>query len=92
MIESADQRFGLALGALGTGRVCVIYSAVACLQFSTKVALRFSAMRQQFGKPNEPEMSLIEYPLQQYRVFPHLARGTLFLIATQRILELWGKN
>jgi len=45
MIESADQRFGLALGALGTGRICVIYSAAVCLHFSTKVAVRFSAMR-----------------------------------------------
>jgi hypothetical protein len=28
-----------------------------------KVAIRFAAMRQQFGKPREPEQSLIEFPL-----------------------------
>jgi len=54
-IESADQRFGLMLGALGTGRIFVIIAATVYLEACIKISLRFSAMRQQFGKPNEPE-------------------------------------
>lgn len=91
-IESADQRFGLSLGALGTGRILVIKSGPTILQLGLKIALRFSAMRQQFGKPGEPETPLIEYPMQQYRLFPIIGRTLSLQFATQRIIEMWGKN
>jgi acyl-CoA oxidase len=51
------------LGALGSGRICVIFGATGYLEACVKIALRFSAMRQQFGKPGEPESALIEYPM-----------------------------
>ena len=38
------------------------------------------------------ETSLIEYPLHQYRLFPHLASSIGYMFVTQKILELWGKN
>jgi acyl-CoA oxidase len=63
MIENPDHRFGLQLGALGTGRILVIYSSTTAMEACIKIALRFAAMRQQFGKPGEHELSLIEYPL-----------------------------
>lgn len=45
-IQSPDQRFGLMLGALGSGRICVIFAATGYLEACVKIALRFSAMRQ----------------------------------------------
>ncbi len=57
-----------------------------------KIALRFAAMRQQFGKPKEPEQSLIEYPLHQHRLFPILARVNSLGIVAMKIFRMWGKN
>ena len=62
------------LGALGSGRICVIFASCGYLEACVKIALRFSAMRQQFGKPNEAEQSLLEYPMQQYRLFTLLSK------------------
>ena len=44
-IESADQRFGLSLGALSQGRILVIFSSCCSLEACLKIAVRFSAMR-----------------------------------------------
>jgi len=44
-IESADQRFGLSLGALSSGRILLIAGSQFGLQYALKIALRFSAMR-----------------------------------------------
>ncbi len=91
-IESADQRFALQLGALATGRIMVIYSCTTAMEMAVKIALRFGAMRQQFGKPNEPEMSLIEYPLHQHRLFPILAKTFTYKAICQKVVKMWGKK
>lgn len=62
------------------------------LQYCLKIAIRFAAMRQQFGKPGEPESSLIEYPLHQYRLFPYAASAFVYMLGGNKILTLWGKN
>jgi len=90
-IKSDDQRFGLQLGALSSGRILVISAAAGGLQYALKIALRFSAMRTQFGK-GDSETSLIEYPLHQHRLFPYLAYTFAANLAQQRVLVLWGKN
>ena len=73
-IKSADQRFALSLGGLSTGRIILIYNMISYLNLGLKIALRFSAMRKQFGNPNsKDETRLIEYPLHQMRLFPLLA-------------------
>jgi len=61
-IESPDTRFALSLGALSTGRILISGVGGFLLQHALKIALRFAAIRQQFGKSNEPEeSSIIEY-------------------------------
>ncbi len=85
-IESADQRFALQLGALATGRIMVLISCTTAIEMAVKIAIRFAAMRQQFGKPNEPEMSLIEYPLHQQRLFPILAKTLTYKIVCQKVI------
>jgi acyl-CoA oxidase len=82
-IESSDQRFGLQLGALSSGRILLINAAVTGLNYALKIALRFAAMRTQFGKPGEEqETSLIEYPLHQYRLFPLVAANFAFTLGS----------
>jgi len=91
-IESADQRFALQLGALATGRIMVLISSTTAIEMAVKIAIRFAAMRQQFGKPNEPEMFLIEYPLHQQRLFPILAKTLTYKIVCQKVIQMWGKK
>lgn len=56
-----------------------------------KIALRFAAMRRQFGKPGEKEeQPLIEYPLHQYRLFPYVANTMAFFFASNRLWDIWN--
>lgn len=91
-IENDDQRFGLSLGALSSGRILLIFAGSSGLNYALKIALRFAAIRTQFGKPNEEETSLIEYPLHQYRLFPLVASAFAYFSSANIVYELWGKN
>ena len=49
-------------------------------------------MRKQFGKPGaNEEISLIEYPLQQYRLFPYLANVMAQLFASNQVYLYWNE-
>jgi acyl-CoA oxidase len=72
-IPSPDQRLALILGGISQGRLLIIGFSPRIIGYGLKIALRFAAMRRQFGKPGDKEeISLIEYPLHQYRLFPYL--------------------
>lgn len=72
-IPSPDQRLALILGGISQGRLLIIGFAPRIIGYGLKIALRFAAMRRQFGKPGDKEeIALIEYPLHQYRLFPYL--------------------
>jgi acyl-CoA oxidase len=73
-IKSADARFALSLGGLSSGRLLVASDNTDKFMESIKFALRFAVMRQAFGDLKN-ETRLIEYPLQQYRLFPLLAQA-----------------
>ena len=61
-IKSADQRFGLAMGGLSTGRIILISNMIAGFQNALKIALKFSVLRKQFGDPkSKQEQPLIDY-------------------------------
>ncbi len=63
-IPNVDKRFAVSLGSLSQGRLMIIGSSPKLLGYGLKIALRFAAMRRQFGKPGEKdELSLLEYPL-----------------------------
>ena len=85
-IENDDYRFAIQLSSLSEGRITVIGISPRVLLHGLKIALRFSAMRRQFAKPGEKiETPLIEYPLHQFRLFPYVAKGVGYLIASQRV-------
>ena len=63
-MASADERFGLSLGGLSTGRIILIGNVCTQLQQALKIALRFAVLRKQFGNPKENiEQPLIDYQL-----------------------------
>ncbi|GFO08944.1 acyl-CoA oxidase [Plakobranchus ocellatus] len=70
--KDPNKRFGASLGALSGGRVGITGMCVANLKLCLPIAIRYSAVRRQFG-PGKDEIPVIEYQLQQWRLFPYLA-------------------
>eukprot|EP01129_Flabellula_baltica_P008248 TRINITY_DN3259_c0_g1_i1.p1 TRINITY_DN3259_c0_g1~~TRINITY_DN3259_c0_g1_i1.p1 ORF type:complete len:396 (+),score=80.67 TRINITY_DN3259_c0_g1_i1:3-1190(+) len=77
------QRFGLTLASLSGGRVGIASGAIDTALDGLTVAIRYSAMRRQFGE-ELLENPVLEYPLQQYRLLPYLA-GCI----SQRLFSDW---
>jgi len=91
-IPSPDKRMALILGGISQGRLLIIGFAPRVMGYGLKIALRFAAMRRQFGKPGESEeIPLIEYPLHQYRLFPYLANIFAYLFASNQIYHSWNE-
>ncbi|KAK3924903.1 Peroxisomal acyl-coenzyme A oxidase 3 [Frankliniella fusca] len=71
--KDPNKRFGASLGALSGGRVGICGLCVAYLVKAITIAVRYSGVRRQFGPTGSEEYPIIEYELQQYRLFPYLA-------------------
>jgi len=71
--KDPSKRFGASLGALSGGRVGITGMSAQNLKSVLPIAIRYSAVRRQFGPPGQPEIPVLEYPLQQWRLFPYLA-------------------
>ncbi|CAH0555763.1 unnamed protein product [Brassicogethes aeneus] len=62
------------------------------------VAVRYAAVRKQFGPGDGPEVCLLEYQTHQYRLFPYLAAAIVFkntwmyLADVQDNLDFYSKN
>ncbi|KAF6032169.1 ACOX3 [Bugula neritina] len=67
------KRFGATLGALSGGRVGITGMAWCNLQMVITIAVRYSAVRRQFGPDENSEIPVLEYQLQQWRLMPYLA-------------------
>lgn len=85
--KDPSKRFGASLGNLSMGRVGIIGFAAVYLKKSLAIAVRYSAVRKQFG-PADKELAVIEYPLQQWRLFPYIA--TAFALDT--FTKTFNKN
>jgi len=75
-VENDAKRFALTLGSLSGGRVGISRNAVESIKRALVIAVRYSAVRVQFGPKDNSEIPVIEYQLQQYRLLPYLA-GTI---------------
>eukprot|EP00002_Diphylleia_rotans_P000849 TRINITY_DN1044_c0_g6_i1.p1 TRINITY_DN1044_c0_g6~~TRINITY_DN1044_c0_g6_i1.p1 ORF type:complete len:733 (+),score=154.29 TRINITY_DN1044_c0_g6_i1:71-2269(+) len=71
--KDPNARFGASLGALSSGRVGITSMSVVNLKQATTIAVRYSAVRRQFGPVEKPENPVIEYQLQQWRLIPLIA-------------------
>ncbi|XP_068218876.1 peroxisomal acyl-coenzyme A oxidase 3-like [Palaemon carinicauda] len=70
--KDPNKRFGASLGNLSTGRVGIIGFGAINIKKALVIAVRYSAVRKQFGPEND-EFPVIEYQMQQWRLFPYLA-------------------
>ncbi|KPJ04977.1 Peroxisomal acyl-coenzyme A oxidase 3 [Papilio xuthus] len=68
------KRFGASLGILSGGRVHITSISANYMQKAIVIAIRYSAVRRQFGPDNSSEeLPVLEYQQQQIRLVPHLA-------------------
>ncbi|XP_064089868.1 peroxisomal acyl-coenzyme A oxidase 3-like [Macrobrachium nipponense] len=65
--KDPNKRFGASLGNLSTGRVGIIGFGVINIKKALTIAVRYSAVRKQFGPEND-EFPVIEYQMQVLRI------------------------
>ncbi|KAI1303208.1 Peroxisomal acyl-coenzyme A oxidase 3 [Halotydeus destructor] len=71
--KDKQRRQGVTLGVLSMGRIGIVYLGVLNLQQALTIAVRYSALRKQFGPKDQEEWPVIEYQSQQWRLFPYIA-------------------
>lgn len=86
-LPTATKRFAATLGELVGGRVGLASGSVAVLKIATTIAVRYSLMRQQFGPPNGPEVSILDYQSQQMKLMPMLASCYAFFFAKDHLIK-----
>lgn len=86
-LSTLNKRFAATLGELVGGRVGLASGSVGVLKAAVTIAIRYSLLRQQFGPPNKPEISILDYQSQQCRLLPMLASTYAFHFATNYLVE-----
>ncbi|KAF2895682.1 hypothetical protein ILUMI_10462, partial [Ignelater luminosus] len=64
---------GAALENLSAGRVGIMQESANNLVSAVTIAVRYAAIRTQFGPSNHQELPIIEYQLHQWRLFPYVS-------------------
>ncbi|XP_075084364.1 acyl-coenzyme A oxidase 2, peroxisomal [Nicotiana tabacum] len=90
-LPSISKRFAATLGELVGGRVGLAYSSVGVLKIAVVIATRYSLLRQQFGPPKQPEVSILDYQSQQHKLMPMLASTYAFHFATLHLVEKYSE-
>ena len=75
-IENPSKRFFTMLGTLVGGRVCVPRAGLSAAKKGLTIAVKHNLRRRQFAPaPGQAETLLLDYPNQQRRLMPHLAKA-----------------
>jgi acyl-CoA oxidase len=88
-ITSPDVRFATCLGALEEGRITIASGSQLLLKKSLVVAGRYAALRKQFGREDNEEYSILNYPTTQVRILPALAEHFAFRFAGMDLVNRW---
>lgn len=72
-LKDERKRYGSSLGALSGGRVTITGICAQYMITALTIAIRYCAVRKQFGPTEDNELPVIEYQTQQWRIIPHLA-------------------
>nr|CAH0108456.1 unnamed protein product [Daphnia galeata] len=82
--KDKKKRLGASLGTLSAGRVGIASMATANLIKAVTVGIRYSAVRRQFGpEDSNVELPVLEYQLQQWRLFPYLGAAYVLMQFTR---------
>lgn len=86
-ISSDNKRFFTMLGTLVGGRISVAASALTGAKKALAIAIRYGALRRQFGPGNGTETRILDYRTHQLRLFPALARNYALHFAVEDLIE-----
>ncbi|RZB39321.1 peroxisomal acyl-coenzyme A oxidase 3, partial [Asbolus verrucosus] len=85
--KNPKDRHGAALGALSVGRVNI---TGICENYGTKaltIAIRYAAVRKQFGPDGQEEVPILEYQSHQHRLLPYLAGAYVIRFFSMFLIE-----
>eukprot|EP01114_Cavostelium_apophysatum_P009972 TRINITY_DN23322_c0_g1_i1.p1 TRINITY_DN23322_c0_g1~~TRINITY_DN23322_c0_g1_i1.p1 ORF type:complete len:265 (-),score=71.30 TRINITY_DN23322_c0_g1_i1:27-821(-) len=86
----AGKRFALLMNPISAGRVGITGRAVTNAASALTISVRYSAARRQFG-PTKEELPVLEYQLQQYRLFPFIAAiYTVEFFRSRVLVDQWA--
>lgn len=91
-ISSKEKRFASMLAGLARGRLTIIKGTEGVLRNAVVTAIRYGAVRRQFGKNGQLETPILDYPLHRYRLAIHLARTVASSISFQHVLGLYANG
>uniref|UniRef100_A0A0K8V1S1 Acyl-coenzyme A oxidase n=1 Tax=Bactrocera latifrons TaxID=174628 RepID=A0A0K8V1S1_BACLA len=81
---------GAALESFSAGRIGIMQESANTLASAAVIAVRYAALRKQFGPEKDgPEVPIIEYQLQQWRIFPYLAAAGVLKLAVAELTEIY---
>lgn len=84
---------GAALESLSAGRVGIMSESSNTIGHAVTIAVRYAAVRKQFGpNRNGEEVSIIEYPLHQWRLFPYLACACVLKVTVKNLSRVYFKT
>lgn len=86
-ITSSNKRFFTMLGTLVGGRVSIAASALSASKSALTIALRYAAMRRQFGPANGDEAPILDFRTHQLRLMPLLANAYALSFGVQYLQQ-----
>jgi acyl-CoA oxidase len=87
-----SKRFAVQLAALSDGRVKIGIATCSQALVPLTIALRYAAVRRQFGQSPYDENQILNYPLVQSKLLPLYAKAVINYFAALKIGDLWNNN
>ncbi|KAF2886215.1 hypothetical protein ILUMI_19959 [Ignelater luminosus] len=81
--RNPNKRYGASLGVLSAGRVSITSVSASNAAHALSIAIRYAAVRKQFGPEDSEEVSILEYQSHQHRLIPFLS--------VAYVLKIFGK-
>ncbi|MEC7520232.1 MAG: acyl-CoA dehydrogenase [Myxococcota bacterium] len=91
-IANPSRRFFTMLGTLVGGRISVGAAAVTASKVSLATAIRYGALRRQFGPEGQAETSVLDYPAHQQRLMPWLASAYAHHFTAADLQRRWAEH
>lgn len=88
-IASPSRRFFTMLGTLVGGRISVGAAGVTASKVALATAVRYGALRRQFGPEGRGETSVLDYPAHQQRLMPQVAATYALHFANADLQRRW---
>ncbi len=89
-IPSEGRRFFTMLGTLVTGRISIAAAGVSAAKSALTIAVRYSAVRRQFGPSGAPEVPVLDYLEQQRLLIPRVAECYALHFAVRDLVEKYA--